>query len=154
MITSLAKTKEKHLFSENMKFFQKAIIFHPDSEKFLALKRVGTDPFSPNCWDLPGGNVASGELHDAAIHREIFEEASLQVADLQPVQVVTSFVDGIYRLFIGYRGIALSSDVVLSPEHTEYRWVTTDEFLSLESADLLVSLVTHLSRHAKTPTSG
>ena len=154
MITLSAKAKVTPLFSENVKFFQKAVISHPDSEKFLALKRVGTDPIKPNCWDLPGGNVASGELHDAAIHREIFEEASLKVKDLQPVQVVTNFVDGIYRLFIGYRGIALSSDVVLSPEHTEYRWVTTDEFLSLESADLLVSLVTHLSRHTKTPTLG
>lgn len=137
-----------------MKFFQKAIIFHPDGGKFLALKRVGTDPIKPNCWDLPGGNVTFGELHDAAIHREIFEEASLKVKDLQPVKVVTSFADGIYRLFIGYRGIALSSDVVLSPEHTEYRWVTTDEFLSLESSDFLVSFVAQLTRQAKTPTSG
>ena len=143
--------KRKHMSSKDMKFLQKAIVFYPEGQKFLALKRVGTDPINPNCWDLPGGNVAFGELHDAAIHREIFEEASLKVKDLQPVQVVTSFADGIYRLFIGYSGIALSSDVVLSSEHSEYRWVTTDEFLSLESADFLVNLVKHVCLNPSAP---
>lgn len=138
--------KRKHMFSEDMKFLQKAVVFHPEGQRFLALKRVSTDLHRPNCWDLPGGNVTFGEKHDVAILREISEETSLKVDGLRPIQVVTNFQDDIYYLFVGFTCVALSSDVEISSEHSEYRWVTTEEFLSLESADFLVDLIKQLGR--------
>lgn len=134
----------KHMFSDDMKFLQKAVVFHPDGDKFLAVRRHPKAPSRPKAWDLPGGNVGFGENHLDSLKREISEETSLVVDGLRPIQVVTEFVDEIYYLYIGFACTTTSTKVQLSIEHTEYKWVTTEEFLSLESADFLVDTVKQL----------
>ena len=137
--------KEAHfMFTDDIKFLQKAIIYHPTENKFLALKRWPGDVRRPNSWDLPGGNISFPEEHMQGILREIKEETSLSVIDLRPIQVRSRFdtTEKIYYLFIGHIGKATASDtVVLSHEHTEYKWFTKQEFLELKSADFLIDLV-------------
>ena len=135
--------KRIYMFTDDMKFLQKAIVRHPTQEKFLALRRLADAHSRPGCWDLPGGNVLFGENHLDSLMKEIIEETSLKVKDARPIQVSTRFERQIYHLFIGYSCKATSSKVKLSDEHQEYRWVTKDEFLTLESADFLIGLVKH-----------
>jgi 8-oxo-dGTP diphosphatase len=134
------KNIPKNLFTQNIKFLQKAVIFHPDKKGvFLAIKRPETARSRPNCWDLPGGNVNFGERHDVSLRREIVEETQLEVDIVTPIHVLTNFDshNNIYYLFIGYEAHAKDDKVTLSDEHTSHKWVTREEFLELKSADFL-----------------
>ena len=129
-----------YMFSDDMKFLQKVIVLHPQKEGvFLILKRSSTSHSRPGDWDFPGGNVLYGEKHLDSLLREIDEETKLAVDELIPVEVVTRYdeMNNIYFLGISYRAKALGDNVTLSREHTEYKWVTLEEFLSMNTADFL-----------------
>jgi len=136
--------KQKFMFTDDIKFLQKAVVFHPKNKNlFLALKR-SPDSFSrPNDWDLAGGNVLYGELYDASLRKEIQEEANLEIEDLRPAQVITNYDDKkpIYYIFIGFYCRAKNKDVKISYEHSEYRWISKNEFIKLAPAEYLVNLV-------------
>lgn len=136
-------TKAHFMFTDDIKFLQKAILYHPTENKFLTLKRWPGDVHRPNCWDLPGGNISFPEEHMAGILREVKEETGLAVGKLRPIQIRSNFnkTEQIYYLFIGHIGKAATDKVTLSEEHTEYKWVTKEEFLKLKSADFLIDLV-------------
>jgi 8-oxo-dGTP pyrophosphatase MutT (NUDIX family) len=133
--------KRKYMFSEDIKFLQKVVVYHPKENKILALRRSSDAHARPNLWDLPGGNVLFGDSHLDSLLSELDEETSLKVKDVRPIQVVTNYGNDIYYLFIGYSCKSTFSDVMISGEHSEYRWVTAEEFLKFESADFLVNLV-------------
>lgn len=132
------------MFTDDIKFLQKAVVFHfKNKQKFLALKRPA-DAFSrPNDWDLIGGNVLYGELHDKSLRREIKEETNLEVDDCIPVQIITTYgpkniitpnkyTDKIYTIFNGFYCQAISDKVEISEEHSEFRWITQTEFIALK----------------------
>jgi 8-oxo-dGTP pyrophosphatase MutT (NUDIX family) len=134
------QAKWDYMFSDDMTFSQKIILFHPDlPNHFLILKRSSTSTNS-GLWDLPGGNMLFGELHHESLLKEIKEETGItSVTNIKPTIVNTRWIEdsGIYRLFIGYKGNSLESNIILSPEHDEYRWVVLEEFLNLEAKDML-----------------
>lgn len=138
--------KATYMFTEDIKFFQKIVLFHPSNKKlFLSLKRSPNAPNRPNCWDFPGGNIGFGENHEASLKREVIEETGLEFSDCKPVQVVTNFEKDIYYIFIGYIGIASSEEIVLNPEeHKEYKWVRKEDFMTLESATYLQEFVSKI----------
>ena len=116
-----------------VRFHQKAIVLNQE-DKFLVLKRAYTN----KKWDLPGGAVELPETHQDALCREIKEETGLEITDLQPECVQTADGDdGTYTLFIGYSCRALSEEVILSPEHTEFSWVSVNEFLNMDATAYL-----------------
>jgi len=136
--------KYSYMFTDDIKFLQKAVIFHPDQDEiFLILKRSSTAFSRPNDWDLAGGNVLFGELHEDSLRKEIREETSLEVGDFTPVQILTSYDEekAIYYIFNGFFCQTKSGDVNLSDEHSEYRWVSKNEFIELKPAQFLVDLV-------------
>src|SRR3989338_8718379 len=119
-----SKIKRKYMFTDDIKFLQKVVVYHPNKDKFLVLKRTMNEPTRPNTWDLPGGNVLFGENHFSSLKREVAEETSLKIKNLKPLQVITNYEKKIYYLFIGYSCKAVSSKVITSKEHTEHKWIT------------------------------
>ncbi len=116
---------------------QKAIIFN-EQGKFLTLRRTSAAPSRPNAWDFPGGDLDFGEDAISSMIREIKEETGLEVKDLKPFDVESHVnKDGDFWITIGYTALAVSEKVILSFEHDEFNWVTTEEFLELESAPKL-----------------
>lgn len=114
---------------------QKAYVCRPDG-RFLALLRTETAPTRPLKWDLPGGRFEDGEGPAASVLREIEEETGLSVRDIRPIGIAGEHHDdGSHSITIAYRAEADSTDVMLSYEHAEYRWVTKEEFLTLDSSD-------------------
>ncbi len=131
------------IFAEKIKFFQKALVFHPDQARFLALKRATDDTSAPGQWDLPGGGIDFGELHLPALEREIREETGLTIAMPQVIEVMTKFDANrqIYSIFVAHQCRATSTVIALSAEHTAYRWVTVTEWLQMDAPLALKQVV-------------
>lgn len=121
----------------NVKFIQKCIIVD-DKGRILALRRGPNDARRPGCWDLPGGNYEDGEDVNEAIKREIMEETSLKAYSLKPIYIASS-IGKTYKNITVFALTQLCSkwegEVKISDEHTEYRWVTPDEFMDLKTGD-------------------
>jgi 8-oxo-dGTP diphosphatase len=119
----------------NVRLIQKCIVVNKDG-KILALKRAADDHSRGGNWDLPGGGYEQGEEVVAAIEREVMEEAGLTVNSLNPIYfasrigVEAGFFQGDTVFATCYASSDWEGEVVLSNEHTEYRWVTPEEFKS------------------------
>lgn len=137
-------SKREYMFTDDIKFLQKILIFHPKENKFLALKRSKDLKSRPGCYDLPGGNVLFGEFNMPSLEKEIKEETGLKAGDIKIVRLVTNYENGIYYIFAGYAGQAVSDEVKLSHEHSEYKWMGKDEFLELESAEYLMDFIKNI----------
>jgi 8-oxo-dGTP pyrophosphatase MutT (NUDIX family) len=136
---------------DKVKILQKAVIKNKEG-KILAVRRpadAAPRP-RPNCWDLPGGRVektdiekwksrsGKGDKNDIlinALKREIKEEANLDVKNIRAIQSASGFDEtkNIFVVAIGYTCDALNENgLKLSPEHSEYKWVSKDEFAELD----------------------
>lgn len=122
---------------------QRAIILRSD-KKFLALQAVG----KKYPWELPGGGVSIPEsLHDG-IQREIREETGLTISVFTPF-----FVDSrhdkkerCYSIFLCYSSNAHTDTIVISKEHSGYKWVSVRQFLLLNAAPYQHDLVKRYRR--------
>ncbi len=121
----------------NVKFLEKCIVVNSEG-KLLTLRRPPDTPRRPNCWDLPGGNYEEGEDVNEALRREIREETGLAAHTIKPLYIASSYG----KLYEGKTIFALTQicsewegEVALSDEHVEYRWVTPQEFLEMETGD-------------------
>jgi 8-oxo-dGTP diphosphatase len=117
------------------------VLFNGD--RVLLLKR-------PNgLWEFPGGAIEWGESPEACVVREAREETGLSATSISLVGVTSATypkgTDEKHSIYIVYRGLAPSSEVVLSGEHTEYRWLTLTEArfikpMALNAEDVLGNL--------------
>lgn len=120
---------------------QKAILYRGDGT-ILALRRSEKLRRHPLEWDLPGGALEYGEGTRESILREIKEETSLTASAISLTDVASGFNKiGEFWLSVCYSAKASTSDVVLSSEHIEFKWVTPREFQQLETSPRLKSFV-------------
>lgn len=108
-------------------------------EEFLIIKRAAHDTH-PNLWELPGGAVDLGEDPQQAIKREISEETGLKTGTLYPLTVLNghSVSDtSMQVIMIVYLCLQTESESIkLSPDHSEYRWITFTKLPPLEYSDI------------------
>jgi 8-oxo-dGTP diphosphatase len=123
---------------------QKAVIWNKNKTKFLTLLRGITAPHGPGTWDLPGGDMDSGEDPIQSILREIEEETKLPISSIKPFDVEAHESDNEWWVTIAYEAIAGHEKVVISWEHDEYRWVTKEEFLELPSRKKIIRFVSNI----------
>ncbi|MEI7961905.1 MAG: NUDIX hydrolase [archaeon] len=134
----------KYMFTEDVKFLQKALVKHPTKPgQFVLIKRSLDDTKRPGEWDFAGGNVSFGELHDLALRREIREEVGIKVDEITPLQVISNFDESMqtYYLTIFYTCKAKSTDIVLSFEHSDFCWASKEQALELLEQDWLKAAV-------------
>ena len=93
--------------------------------KFLIMK--GTHGF----WEFPGGGVDFGEHPLTSAHRELKEETGLEAKNLSLVGITSAIFkkqgNDKHAVYAIYKGTVTSDKVILSHEHTEYKWVTKSE---------------------------
>ena len=137
-----------------VKVLQKVVIVN-DSDQILSLCRSSNSHVRANCWDLPGGTLdeediylwkgesGKGDYKDIlikAILREVNEETGLDsssIKDIKAIHSASGFNEkkGIFILALGYKCKSTLRTIKLSNEHSEFKWVTLEEFMNLEIGD-------------------
>ena len=113
---------------------QKVILFRKDG-KMLTIRRSITAPTRPLSWDLPGGMLDFGEDPKAGVLREIKEETKLKVKKLNFFDISSKILtSGEFRILIIYIANPVTTKVVLSFEHDDFKWVAPQEFLKLKAS--------------------
>ena len=100
------------------------------NNEVLLIRRRSNDVHKPGQWDIPGGRLELGEDPIAGLKREVLEEVGINVEIEMPIDI-HHFTrdDGQKITMIIFWCKPLSTDIVLSEEHQEHKWV------SLESAN-------------------
>jgi 8-oxo-dGTP diphosphatase len=90
-------------------------------------------------WELPGGRIDVGEewvSHDDVLRREIAEELGAGFAvDIEPHAeswVRQRPTDGVFQIVLARVCALTEGDVILSDEHQDARWITSDAIGTLE----------------------
>lgn len=124
-----------------VEFIQKCLVVRPSDGKLLALKRTLGDDFRAGCWDTPGGRFEEGEEVIGAIKREVMEESSITAKSLKPIYIASGnnhasgLLSGKIAFAVCYVCHDWEGNVQISDEHTEYQWVTPQEFMTYDFGD-------------------
>lgn len=112
---------------ENVKFHitVKGIVVY--NRKVLILKRVRPSTDGLGFWELPGGGLEYGETPHEALIRELKEETNLDIKILKPVYTFTAIRPDYQTVGIGFLSIPTNDNVIISEEHTDYQFVTSQE---------------------------
>lgn len=107
-----------------------------DHNQLLIVRRSENDDLYPGAWEFPGGHLEDGETLKEGLKRELKEEIGYN-DDFNPI--ITHYYDGvknkngelIHDLEIDFIIDVDKSkiNVILSDEHSEYKWVTKDSDL-------------------------
>lgn len=115
----------------NVKIGAKALIRKND--KFLILKKTEKEEGEDIGWETPGGHMdEEDENLESCLTREIFEETGLAV-DIISIFGTFTIKDEL-ETFIGVNylcGCIDNKEVILSEEHSNYRWATIEDIQKL-----------------------
>ncbi|MBK5114592.1 MAG: NUDIX domain-containing protein [Candidatus Heimdallarchaeota archaeon] len=113
-----------------------AAILENHENEILLIKRSSHLEY-PDCWEDIGGRLNPSETPEEGLRREIFEETGIH--DIEIVKPLTMF--HVFRknekkaenelIGISYWCKTKTSKVILSEEHTDYKWVTPEDALEL-----------------------
>jgi 8-oxo-dGTP diphosphatase len=109
-----------------------ALIWNPGNDKYLLLRRAASKDFGAGSWECVTGRVGQGESFSQAIWREVHEEVG-GIAQIEFFVGTTHFYRGAplpeNELLGVVCGCTLADPdaVVISAEHSDYRWLTAVE---------------------------
>ncbi|HED08036.1 MAG TPA: NUDIX domain-containing protein [Ignavibacteria bacterium] len=98
--------------------------------EFLILKRAEGEIY-PCIWQMVTGKIEREEKAYETVIREVEEETNLKIEKLWVIPNVNTFYsseeDAIYNVPVFAAQVADNSDVKLSREHSDYKWVRPDQ---------------------------
>jgi len=99
-----------------------------DGDRFLIVKRAENDVHMAGIWEPPGGRLENGESPFSGLKREVKEETGIDIEILNPLGV-KHFVrqDGQRVTMLLFLCRALSGEVKLTEEHSDFEWVNVLE---------------------------
>lgn len=118
----------------------RATIYNTKTNKVLLLQRNDGN----NVWEIPGGKRENNEDIVDALKREVQEETGLIINEYKLVYVSPIFENHpVLKPFlnIGYLCLVDNSDVVISNEHIDYKWVSVEELTSYLDKDIYNDLL-------------
>jgi len=125
--------------------------------KILVVKRSDADDHKPGVWETPGGGVDQEEAPQKSLEREIKEETGLDVIVGDSINIFTFRKDtGEFKVGITFlcdlREGADETAIVLSPEHSEYQWISAASFKDLPSIPSLYQEIAEYAKKYEAPT--
>ena len=123
------------------------VVLINDENAVLLLRRSETDVRRPNEYDIPGGHTDDNETPEVAAVRETAEEAGIEIdrSGLKLAYSETKVVDeNLNVVWLVYIAHTSNTDVQLSSEHNEFRWVTLDEAIDLLEYERQKRMLTHI----------
>ena len=96
------------------------VVLKNEESKILVLTRSDNSMF-----DLPGGHIHVGEPHMMGAIREVYEETKLVLLELKEIMKYRTKILFLSENFDGLMELDTS-------ENSDYKWMTEDEFLSIE----------------------
>lgn len=116
-------------------------------ENILIVKRSESDDHLPGVWETVGGGMEGEGTPQESLRREVLEEAGLNVEVGEPFHVFTFRKDtGEFKIGMTFLCDAPEGEVVLSHEHSEYRWIRPEAFPAFRS---IPSLYDEIARYAE-----
>lgn len=108
-------------------------IYNSILNKYLLLKCPETD-YHPVYWQPVTGGLDSDESNLDACVREVYEETGIQLAESAITKVIDHFVVPVPEKNFEihkpvYLGLTRQERVVISEEHTGYRWCSSSEII-------------------------
>ena len=118
----------------------RATIYNIKTNKVLLLQRNDGN----NVWEIPGGKRENNEDIVDALKREVQEETGLIINEYKLVYVSPIFENHpVLKPFlnIGYLCFVDNSDVIISNEHIDYKWVSVEELTCYLDKDIYNDLL-------------
>lgn len=118
-------------------FFIAKVMFIDTQGRILLLKRSNyKNDGTHDLWDFPGGSVEKNCDVNDCLKREMREEMGLDIEGFTPFFIRSgegTKDNSYFVLSLFYKKDDFSNlDIILSHEHTEYKWVDYDEFCELD----------------------
>lgn len=101
-------------------------------------------------WEFPGGKLEPGETPEEAIVREWDEEFEIPVVT-GPFLCRSTFIHNNINFELSAYEVYLKSEDFTLLEHSEIKWVTLDELLTIDLADSDCKILTQLVEMNKNP---
>lgn len=115
--------------------------------KTLIMKRVRPSSDGLGYWELPGGGLEYGETPHEALIRELKEETGLDIKILKPIYTFTKIRKNYQTVGIGFLCIPVNDHVVISEEHTEYKFVDEEELRQMLNKEIYEDIKEAISEY-------
>lgn len=120
-----------------------AVIANPQGQILLARRADNLD-WRPGDWEICYGRIAQFEDPTLALVREVQEELGIRIAVGQPLRVWHIFrghEKTAYNDLVGITFTATTTDskIRLSDEHSDFRWASLPDALSLVTTEGIVA---------------
>lgn len=131
-----------------MKKVAKAVVID-DHDKYLLLVRANHPTFGDDA-DLPGGLVEDNETTLQGAVREVAEEMNITIAptDFEQLFAGSDYSPHGTHYALYQVRLARRPDIELSWEHSDYRWLDRDQFLTAcgQANDIFMHMVADVLR--------
>ena len=122
----------------------KAIIYDQDGRVLLQHRDIEASIKEPNIWGFFGGRVEEGEALTTALERELQEQLSCKVGEIEKELFRSERCpNGVLNVCFAVRFTASNDDFMLL-ERKAFSWFSLDELVSLPLSSLVYENMSHL----------
>lgn len=120
----------------NLQVGVKILLKNKDGQYLVVCRNAEMYPKVGRQWEIPGGRINAGTALLENLRREVMEETGLGIK-YEPKLITAQDIlkSDIHIVRLTYLGFAEEGEVKLSPEHTEYQWLSVEEISNLTPID-------------------
>ena|SRR3989344_339744 len=119
----------------------KIILRNKDGDYLVMLRSADKYPEAGAKWEIAGGRINPGTLLFENLKREVMEETGLEIMG-EPKLLAGQDIIRPHKHIVRLTYLGFADGVVkLSEEHTEYKWLSSEELMKLKLIDPILKEV-------------